>query len=150
MNTLDKAFAHSSAGEWELFAHDADVGVRGYGQQVSEAFANAALAMTATILDPAAVACRETIHVRCQAPNMEILFVDWLNALVFEMSTRGMVFGTFKVSVRNGELVGEAVGEPVKVKKHAPAVEVKGATLTELRVEKGHDGRWIAQCVIDV
>jgi SHS2 domain-containing protein len=31
-----------------------------------------------------------------------------------------------------------------------PAVEVKGATLTELKVSRNADGLWTAQCVVDV
>ena len=34
--------------------------------------------------------------------------------------------------------------------RHAPAVEVKGATFTELKVHRNEDGAWIAQCVVDV
>jgi SHS2 domain-containing protein len=46
-------------------------------------------------------------------------------------------------------LKGTAWGEPVEVERHAPAVEPKGATFTELKVSK-EGGGWIAQCVIDV
>ena len=42
-------------GRWEHFEHEADVGVRGIGATKSEAFAEAALAMTAAIVDPASV-----------------------------------------------------------------------------------------------
>jgi SHS2 domain-containing protein len=41
-------------------------------------------------------------------------------------------------------------GEPVDVARHTPAVEVKGATLTELAVRQEADGTWVAQCVLDV
>jgi len=34
--------------------------------------------------------------------------------------------------------------------RHAPAVEVKGATFTELAVSEDRPGLWRAQCVIDV
>ena len=33
---------------------------------------------------------------------------------------------------------------------HKPAVEVKGATFTELAVRQDPDGRWRAQCIVDV
>jgi tRNA nucleotidyltransferase (CCA-adding enzyme) len=35
------------------------------------------------------------------------------------------------------------------VGRHAPAVEVKGATYTALSV-RHTDGGWIAQCIVDV
>jgi tRNA nucleotidyltransferase (CCA-adding enzyme) len=142
--------AADSAGAWELFPHDADIGVRGYGPSEAVAFENAALAMTASMLDPAEVKTRETVRIVCEAPDQGILLVDWLNALVYEMATRGMVFGDFSVNLWDGQLEAEARGEQIDLSRHAPAVEVKGATYTELKVACGDDGIWTAQCVIDV
>lgn len=139
-----------TAPRWEHFAHGADIGVRGFGATKEEAFAGAALAMTAVVADPASVRPEETVSVRCTAPDDEILLVDWLNALVFEMATRGMLFCEFQVRIGDRTLAGEAVGEAVNPKRHMPAVEVKGATFTELRVARDPSGTWVAQCVVDV
>jgi SHS2 domain-containing protein len=38
----------------------------------------------------------------------------------------------------------------VDVARHQPAVEVKGATFTELKVRRTDQGEWLAQCVVDV
>lgn len=134
---------------WEHFAHDADVGVRGYGATPAEAFEQAALALTAAVTDPARVAATQVVEIDCAAPDLEVLLVDWLNALVYEMSTRKLCFGRFDVRIEGTELHAAAWGERVSQAKHAPAVEVKGATYTELHVAE-QDGAWIAQCVIDV
>ena len=136
-------------GSWELFSHDADIGVRGRGASLAQAFENAALAMSAAIVDLSDIRPQETLRVSCEAPDPETLFLDWLNALVFEMSTRGMVFGAFDVAIDGQRLKAEVTGEPVDPARHAPAVEVKGATFTELSVRET-DGTWVAQCVIDV
>jgi SHS2 domain-containing protein len=66
------------------------------------------------------------------------------------MATRRMLFGRFEVTLDGDTLHAKAWGEPVDIAKHQPAVEVKGATLTELQVRQGPDGTWIAQCVVDV
>jgi SHS2 domain-containing protein len=137
-------------GHWEHFHHVADIGVRGEGISVAEAFAQAAMALTAVITDPALVEPRREVAIRCEAPDRELLLVDWLNALVYEMSTRGMLFGRFEVSIAGDALSAAAWGESVDPQRHRPAVEVKGATYTELRVVQGADGRWVAQCVVDV
>ncbi len=134
---------------WELFAHDADIGVRGRGTTQAQAFANAARAMSATMLDPSKIALLEAVSITCEAPDPETLFLDWINALVFEMATRGLVFGGFDVAIDGSRLTATVTGEPVDLARHAPAVEVKGATFTELQVAE-RDGIWIAQCVIDV
>lgn len=151
--TVLKADGSPQAGTaacWEHFFHVADVGVRGFGPTLGSAFEQAAKAMTAAVTDPDAVEPRETIEITCHAPNLELLLVDWLNAIVYEMATRKMVFGSFSVCIRRNRLSGRISGEPINVERHAPATEVKGATLSELEVACGADGRWHAQCIVDV
>ena len=135
---------------WEHFDHGADICVRGVGPTKPAAFEQAALALTAVITDPAAVGCGTVVRVDCQAPSDELLLVDWLNAIVFEMATRRMVFGAFAVVIHDGRLTGTAWGEAVDRARHEPAVEVKGATYTEFKVAQRPDGAWVAQCVVDV
>jgi SHS2 domain-containing protein len=134
---------------WEHFEHGADVGVRGYGASVAEAFEQAALALTAVITDPASVRPLERVQLQCEAPDNELLLAEWLNALVYEMATRRMLFSRFAVRLESDGLAGEAWGEPVDAARHHPAVEVKGATYTMLRVARADDG-WVAQTVVDV
>ncbi|HEX6267224.1 MAG TPA: archease [Burkholderiales bacterium] len=134
---------------WEHYPHEADVGVRGVGRSKAEAFEQAALAMTAAITEPEAVRPLECVRLACQAPDDELLFVDFLNALVYEMATRRMLFSRFVVTLEGSDLSAEAWGEPVEPARHHPAVEVKGATYTTLRVAREGEG-WFAQTVIDV
>ncbi len=135
---------------WEHFPHDADIGVRGEGPSLEAAFEQAALALTAAVTDPARVRPETEVRVQCEAPDRELLLVEWLNAIVFEMATRRLLFGRFLVGIEGPRLIGRAWGETVDVARHQPAVEVKGATYTALRVAADSEGRWIAQCVIDV
>lgn len=138
------------AARWEHFPHQADMGVRGYGSSLAAAFEQAALAMTAIVTDPARVASSVAVPIDCEAPDDELLLVDWLNALVLEMAARHLLFGRFEVSLQGRRLHATAWGEPVDARKHQPAVEVKGATYTALKVERADDGVWLAQCVVDV
>ncbi len=135
---------------WETFEHEADVGVRGRGATLAEAFAGAATALTAVICDPRTVQPREAVIIACAAPELELLLVDWLNALVFEMATRHMLFSRFEVTIEDGTLEARAWGEAVDVGRHQPAAEVKGVSFCELRVARQVDGSWLAQCVVDV
>ena len=120
------------------------------GSTQAEAFEQAALALTAIVTQLALVEPRQQIDINAENNDVEMLFVDWLDALIFEMATRKMLFSRFKIDIQAGRLSAAAWGEPVDVERHQPAVEVKGATLTELKVAKQDDGRWIAQCVVDV
>ena len=134
---------------WEHFEHKADIGVRGFGKDPAEAFEQAALAMSAIITDLSLITPRESIDIVCNEADQELLLADWLNALVYQISTRMMIFSRFDVRIKDGHLEARAWGEAIDRERHQPAVEIKGATYTELSVHKTQD-QWIAQCVVDV
>lgn len=147
---ISRAAGGINAGpSWELFPHDADVGIRGLGPTVEAAFEQAALALTAVVTD-AEVRPAIEVEVRCQAPDIELLFVDWLNAIIYEMAVRRMIFGRATVRISGGNLTGTLWGEAVDRARHAPACEPKGATYTALKVERLPDGGWSAACIVDV
>jgi SHS2 domain-containing protein len=131
----------SRMAHWEHFPHEADIGVRGRGESPAVAFEQAALALTAIVTEPHQVRNEESV---------EMLLVDWLNALIYEMVTRSMLFGRFRVEINGLALRARAEGERVDRRRHEPAVEPKGATFTELRVGRDHEGEWLAQCIVDV
>jgi SHS2 domain-containing protein len=135
---------------WEHFAHDADMGIRGIGATPAAAFEQGAMALTGLMTDPEDVLPRIRIEIACEAPDLELLFADWINALIYEMAVRKMLFSRFEVSIDGNHLKGQAWGEQVDRVRHQPGVEPKGATYTELRVAEQKPGQWIAQCVVDV
>jgi SHS2 domain-containing protein len=135
---------------WEHFDHGADIGVRGLGPTKAAAFEQAALALTAVITDLDTVQERETVAISCEASDDELLLAAWLNAIVSQMAVRRMLFRRFHVELRPGRLAGMATGERVSPGRHQPAVEVKGATYTAIKVAPTEDGGWLAQTVVDV
>jgi tRNA nucleotidyltransferase (CCA-adding enzyme) len=132
---------------WEHFAHGADIGVRGHGPSLEEAFEQAALALAAVVTE-VPVTPKIAVTVVCEAPDDDLLLVEWLDAIIYEMAARRMLFGRFSVTIRGRRLYGTAWGESVQP-RHAPACEPK-ATLTELRVTRDATGQWSAGCIIDV
>ena len=124
--------------------------MRGCGASKASAFEQAALALTAVVADPRSVEARERVSLACEAPDDELLLAEWLNLLVYEMATRRMLFAGFRVTIEGHRLTAEAWGEPTDVARHRPAVEVKGATYTTLRVRREEGGTWVAQTVVDV
>ncbi len=135
---------------WQHFPHEADIGVAGVAPELAAAFEQAALGLIAVICEPQRVRALSTVDFICSAPDKELLLVDWLNALIFEMATRHMLFSRFEVQLEGTQLHARAWGEVVDVARHQPTVEVKGATYTELKVFQQPDGWWRAQCVVDV
>jgi tRNA nucleotidyltransferase (CCA-adding enzyme) len=134
---------------WEHFPHEADMGVRGFGSTKARAFEQAALALTAVVTDVALVEPRDVVTIDCEAPDRELLLAEWLNGLIYEMSTRRMLFSRFEVQTDDRHVHARAWGEIVDPVRHHPAVEVKGATYTALRVSC-ENGEWVAQTVVDV
>ena len=135
---------------WEHAPHDADMIVRGVGPDVGRAFEQAACAMTALVTERP-IASEACIDIECPAPDLEMLLNEWLNQIVYEMSSRRMIFGRFLVEdISATHLAGKAWGEPVDQLRHEPAVEIKGATLSELKVIQLPDNGWMAQCIVDI
>ncbi|MHC6054020.1 archease [Ralstonia solanacearum] len=138
------------AAHWEHFTHGADIGVRGIGDTPEAAFEQAALALTGIVTRPARVRPAESVKIVCSAPDRELLLVEWLNAVIYEMAVRKMLFSRFDVTLDEDGLSASATGEALDRNRHEPAVEPKGATYTELVVCRRSNGSWVAQCVIDV
>ena len=135
---------------WETFDHVADIGVRGFGRSVEEAFANGAMALFSIMIeDLSRVEAEETVHISCSSFDMVGLFVAWLNELLAQADIREMVFNKFTLEVNNVNLDGTAMGQNWDNCSAGRGIEVKGATFTEAAVEK-KDGLWVAQCVVDV
>jgi len=135
---------------FEHFDHQADVGIRGHGHTLAQAFEQAALALVAVVVSPGDVRAIERMHVTCRAEDHELLLLDWLNAVIYQMAASTMVFGEFKVHVEGTSLDGELVGERIDRARHAVGVEVKAATPNSLRVAQVAPDHWLAQCVVDV
>ncbi len=135
---------------WEHLEHGADIGVRGYGSNLAEAFAQAALSLSSVVTELDKIDLSESVTVECNAKEFDLLLVDWLNEIIYQMATRNMLFGRFDVQIQNHHLRAQLFGEKVDRGKHQPAVEIKGATFTNLKVYMAGDDEWIAQCVIDV
>ena len=136
--------------DWEHFEHDADIGLRATAASREGLFEAMAEALTALITDPGKVRPAESVSIRCEAPDDELLLTDWLNALIYEMATHGMLFGDWQVTIDGRVLDATVRGERVDRARHEPVVEVKGATYTSLSVKRDDEGTWHGQCIVDV
>ena len=66
---------------------------------------------------------KTAVEVRCHAPDLELLFVDWLNRIIYEMAVRQMLFGRYAVKL-NGvtSLTGVAVGRAAGCRATCPGL----------------------------
>jgi protein archease len=134
--------------ERQRFAHGADIGVRGRGDTLAAAFEEAALELTCIVADPGRVRPLDVVHVYCRVFDRDLLLVEWLNAIVFEMRTRNMVFSRFDVRIDDCELVARIYGEPLDPLRHEAANHVRGVSDRDVAVEHEPDGSWLAQCLL--
>ena len=81
--------------------------MRGWGATPAEAFAQAGHAVTVTHAD---VRPSAAVEVRCEAPDIELLFVEWLNAIIYEMAVRAMLFARFVVCIDGEKLIATLWG----------------------------------------
>jgi SHS2 domain-containing protein len=89
-----------------------------------------------------------SVAIAFEESDLELALVTWLNRLLAEASSAGLIFGHFELMRRDGQWQGTAWGEPWREDLER-GVEVKGATLTMLSVQQA-DGVWEARCVVDV
>jgi SHS2 domain-containing protein len=134
---------------YETFEHEADIGIRGFGNSLEQAFENAAVALYSVMVNIGKIALTEKRVIVVSAPDRELLLVEWLNALLAISDIERLVFSKFEVKIEDTSLTGIAWGEPLDRVRHEAHVEVKGATYHMLSVKKEH-GRYWAQCVVDV
>ena len=134
---------------FETFEHEADIGIRGFGNTIEEAFENVALALYSVMVNVNKVKQREKKSLVASAPNIELLLVEWLNSLLSLSDVERIVFSKFEVAIEGLSLKGTAWGESLDHVRHEPKVEVKGATYHMLSVKK-KGGMYVAQCVVDV
>lgn len=134
---------------WEHFAHGMEIGVRGIGPTRESAFEQAAIALAAIAVDPAAVRPRRVVVIGCAEPEDRMLLVSWLGAVAFEMAVRRMVFVRFALRIDGCAIAARAWGEEVDSLRHGPAGRPRGAVFDAACVGQGADGTWRAQCVVD-
>lgn len=136
---------------YETFEHSADIGIRGIGKDISQAFENGAKAMFSLMISNFyALIPTKKVDISCVSFDIETLFTAWLNTLLAEADMNGLIFQNFNADIKDLTIKGAAWGEAFDPLRHERGIEVKGATFTELKVYRRTDGLWVAQCVVDV
>lgn len=120
---------------WEILDHPADIGVRARGEDLARLFENAAAGMLGIAFDPATVTEREHRAIAAEAPDREMLLVNFLDELLWLVD--GERWLPRRVSV--GEICetrvsAMAFGEPRDAACHAMRTIIKAVTFHLLSV----------------
>jgi SHS2 domain-containing protein len=116
--------------KYELIDHTADIAIKAYGKNLSEAFENAAKAMFDIITDTSEIESIGQYDIELEAPDLEQLLVDWLSELLYLNTARNQVFGFFKVELdeKNIKLKAKVFGDKFDLSKHKIGAEIKAVT----------------------
>jgi len=137
-------------GDYEVFEHTADIGIRVKGKDLKGLFKNAGLALF-RISSRKQFTKNKThanIKIKLDADTLESLFVDWLNELLSLSAARGLVFHNIKINKLEGASL-EAVAVGSAVSNYKVNTEIKAATYHQLKVAP-IPGGWLAEVILDV
>ncbi len=135
--------------DFEILNHTADIGIIAYGSDLKRAFANAARGLFSLITELDDV--EEVLHrdIELTASDEENLLVEWLNELVYQFDTEGIIFKRFDIIQLNStHLKARGYGEKVDSVKHKLKTGVKAATYHMLKVDKNNGCR--VQVLFDI
>jgi len=128
--------------KYDIIEHTADVAIKAYGKNLSEAFENAAKGMLDIITNNSEIESTGQYTIELEAPDLEQLLVDWLSELLFLNASQNLVFSFFKVNLdeKNKKLSANVFGEKYNISKHKMGVEIKAVTyhMLEVRNKKPH------------
>ena len=134
--------------KFELIEHTADVGIKAFGETLSESFENAAKGMFEIISDSNINEVGEH-HIEIKSQNIEQLLVDFLSELLYIHTVEYIMFNRCEVEINKGEfsLNANVFGENFDEKKHE-ITEIKAVTYHMLKVEK--KDLWTVQVLFDI
>jgi len=121
---------------YELIEHTADIGLKAYGKNISEAFENAAKGMFDIITDKSEIELIGEYEINLESQDIEQLLVDWLSELLFLNSAKNLVFSFFNVEIneKTNNLSAHVFGEKYNISKHKIGMEIKAVTYHILEV----------------
>ncbi|MCM8824396.1 MAG: archease [Candidatus Omnitrophica bacterium] len=137
---------------YELLEHTADIGIRVKGKDLKEIFINSAWAMFDIIAKrKSEINERESTFphiVKERSDDLEQLFVNWLNELLYLSATKELIFYDFEIErLDEKNLEAKVWGEDIR--NYNVNTEIKAATYHQLKIEnKGL--YWEAEVIFDV
>ena len=138
---------------FETFEHEADIGIRGIAETKEKAFADCARAMFSIMANLKKIEAKQEHKFKASAEDLEALLVEFLNELLYLKDVNESLYNKFDLYItKEGKtfvLTGKAFGETIDAEKHAVKTEVKAASYHQLKVSE-QEGKWTAQCVVDV
>lgn len=137
----------------EFFDHTGDLGIHLYAESLDQLFEAAAAAVTGSICDVSLVEIRQEASVVLAGPSVDLLFVDWLDELLYRFETQGLLVKSSSVTITRPpdgyRLIATVSGDQYDHGRHRMKTLIKAVTYHRLSVIETADG-WQATVVLDV
>jgi SHS2 domain-containing protein len=135
---------------FELIDISGDAGIRAFGRDLSELFANAAAGMYSLIAAPGGVLPRKSMDIKAEGASLEGLLVSWLNELIFHFDTYGFIGRDIHIQKLNNTLIMSTIdGEDFVPERHGRGLLIKAATYHKLKIERKEE-HWEADVIFDI
>jgi SHS2 domain-containing protein len=120
---------------FEVFDHTADLGLRIQSADLNGLFVDAGRALLSVIVsEPNTVEPRESVTLQIAANELEYVFFDWLNELLYLFESKRFLAREFEAAVEQSGLSAIVRGETYDPARHVLAHEVKAVTYHGLTV----------------
>ena len=138
---------------FEILEHTADIGLRAFGDTLSELFANAARGMMAIAFEgesgSQAIRPRQRRKITAQGQDREELLVHFLSEVLYALDTEGWRFSEFRIGTIDPDRIeAEGWGECKERSEHS-RVAVKAVTYHQVSVARTDQG-WEAVVYFDI
>jgi SHS2 domain-containing protein len=138
---------------YHFLDHTGDIAVAVSGGTLGELFGDAAAAFTDSITALERVEPKRPEEVDVDAPDLDLLLVDFLSELLYRFDTRGWLTRDAEVDVHEKDggwsLQGTLRGERLEPTRHDVKILIKAVTYHGLHVRQA-DGLWTANVVFDI
>lgn len=139
----------------ETLEHTADMGIRGWGGSFEAALEETAASMFELMADINGLIPGVDVTIACSGTDKEELLVEFLNTLIYKADIEELilcdtVIGRCEKKREGWSLEASARGVPRKEITERLLVEVKAATYCGISVAETGEGKWTAQCVVDL
>jgi len=126
---------------YEFLEHTADAYIAAYGENLEEAFENAALATFEVMTDLKKIKPKVEEIVELEAHDELALLYSWLEEFLIRFETTGNLYSRFKVlsieEMPSGlKLRAKAWGEPYDPERHPSKVGIKAVTYHRMEIIK--------------
>ncbi|OHD65418.1 MAG: hypothetical protein A2176_15770 [Spirochaetes bacterium RBG_13_51_14] len=132
----------------------ADIAYRVRGKNLSETFSAGAKTLASIMMqNPEDIRPATSITITCAAPDVELLYFDFLSEFIYYKDSERIILIPEKVEISQStdgyNLACIARGEKIDRARHRFTVDIKAITMHNLSVIREDNG-WSATVVVDV